>query len=359
MNANILEQSSVQSNCQLCGIDEPFFMPLDRYDPIFMRVQIPYYEYILNSNDFPVIKKIEIVDDTGTYMYGTVPTLGYKSGVAVDFDKKLIEYQFLFPTPFRHEPTFGQGHTVLYTFSAGNGDVIEYERYLTGETQVFIVGIDEIPSFFLQISSNVYMVADVNVSTLSLLKLKINGVNVTPTLLLGYGAPLTQYKGQCFRYKITFGYDNSGKVIEIFTKPYKIVKCEETTLIESYNPNVTTDCVEHLHFSSWDYLGNYLRYRVYGDLQTANNIVKKTYNNKYFSVKSEYQKKYNLVAELMPEWYANEIEGCLLSQHLYINRNKLYNDESENTLLIEDLATNYKKIDLTLSASKCEFVFSC
>ena len=102
-----------------------------------------------------------------------------------------------------------------------------------------------------------------------------------------------------------------------------------------------------------------MRFRVYGDLQGNPNRVKKSYNSKFFTFKTEYQKRYNLITELMPEWYANEIECAMSGNKLLVNRKELYIEDTEVISDFDDLPSQYKKINISLSASKCEIVFSC
>ena len=108
---NLWEQSSDSFNCsQICGVDEPFFIPVLRTDLVSLRVQVPYQYFQNNGNGLPVGASValSIVDEIGTTVYAGLSTanngrfiLGYK----IDTTLKLVQYQIYAPIPMSEEVT--------------------------------------------------------------------------------------------------------------------------------------------------------------------------------------------------------------------------------------------------------------
>lgn len=357
---NIFEDKPISFNCSIGGNDEPFFIPLDKYDPIFLRLQIPQVEILLNGGvgSLPSASKVQLyaTDEVGTNIYDYQQTSNMYALGRIE-NSGHSEYQFLFPN-------FNTNFYKLNPSGLINvGDVIEYTT-LNGEYYIFEYGVDRLPPRFYQITTNTdeLMLVDDNVPTGSILVY----VNQTLVPVIKLFSKVSFSTINCFRFKIDVQFSESGHDLEFYTKPFKVMICEDTSLLEGIYPLNTIDCEKHIHQSAFgcptlvgSIIPNYLRFRVYGDVQSEPNKIKKTYNSKWYNSKSERIKKHTLKSEPMPEWYCNEIENLISAKDFRVNGTNYVLDNSETITENTDILTTYKNINVPLSSSKCEIVFVC
>lgn len=368
---NIFEESNlVQFNCNLKGIDEPFFIPLEQYDPIFLRLQIPYNEIDLNggAGTLPNASNVQlyITDEAGNTIFDMQSNPNkYAFGKIEKSTERLAEYQFLFPIPFGFGSIFLSTRPQIYKFIPNVGDIIEYTT-ISNEYFMFKFDTDEMPERFFRGTTNTDEVFFIDNNVLaSSLNLLVNGVAVVPIALFDVvGTSITDYS--CFRIKVDVQFGESGHDLSYYTKPFKIINCEDTILLEGYYPLNTIDCEKHIHQSAFiadevvgSVIPNYLRYRLYADMQNEPNFIKKTYNSKLYNSKAEKRIQRSLISGLMPNWYVSEIENLMMANNFKIERQPYYLENSENITENTDLPTEYKNINVILTASKCETVFVC
>lgn len=359
---NFWEQSNIQANCDLCGIDEPFFIPVGREDLINLRFIVPYHLVAANGGGLPIGAgvTIDIVNEIGTTVLcamGAANSSNFGFGYLNLPTPKVAQYQFYIPQPFKGPTGINIGWAYI-NVNAGQNVVITGAN--TGANSQFTFGVDPLPASFYQVTPT-RLVFPYNGNILSIVA-TLDGASVPVTLFLN--RPTCNHENfQCFRVRLTINFASAGVTKVYYTKPMRVFKCEETIRLSASYPSTAIDCNGYRHTATLvpnTFSATQLYLRIVGTLNKTANKVKKTYNNKCFSIKSERTPQYKLNTPPVPEWFASEVENILLAKETAYDNMPLLLSDTENVFNNQEVnGYTYQHIDLTLQSCKCEVIFSC
>ena len=363
MANNLWEQDNTGFNCSKCGIDEPFFMPLQRYDMIALRFQIPYYLINYNGGGIPVGPnvRIDFFNEAGTVNLCTLGAANsgtFAFGRINDTTNKLAEYQFFMPVPFKDEIGDNVGH--------GWFDVNAGQRVLIigayGGTIEFTYGVDVTPPQLMEVRPG-RLVFPYNANAIAV---TVSLDNTPIAFSLAYTAPTCAHENfDCFRIRLTIVFALPAAGTRTFwTKPFKVQRCDEPSIkIHGIYPAGAIDCNQYIHntaFTTPMANANNVYIRIPADLTKTANKVSKTYNQKCFAIKTEKRATYSLNSLPVPDWFANEAENVMQAKDTYFDNLKLQLPDVDNIFTNSDVqGMEYQNLALTLEACKCELVFSC
>jgi hypothetical protein len=355
---NLWESSSLQANCNICDADKPFFISVERSDLVGLRFQVPWSLIVAAGLGIPTTASLAIVDEIGTTIYtdfGVNTSNRFLLGYRLDTTNKLAEYQIYTGVPMADE--LGNNWSQFY-FTATSGQIISSTLY--GVTWVY--GIDELPYPFIEVKPGVIVkggiLTDVNLTDV----ITINGTPTAQQKLFSGTPPTSATEGgNCFRYRLTFTI--AGVSRQFFTKPFKVVRCDDTVRLEGRYNLDQIDCNQYMHSSSSGLTASIVPFmllqRIPADIQRVANRIKKMQNENCFVYKSEIQKQYNLKSDPLPEWYVDEIENLMLAQDFRVNNQSYLIESAENIFENNDFGGNYQNINVSLQSCKCETVFVC
>jgi len=360
---NLFEQSNIQANCDICGVDEPFYMPVIRTDMMNLRLQIPYYLVSTNGGGLPIgaSVRMEMVDEDGTTVLcnmGSASGGKYIFGYYNNPTTKKAEYQFFFPVPFKDQ--YGNNFNHRY-FDVNEGQHVSISGTNTDADTDWTYGVDNLPAIFQEIRPGRVVVPYQNPALF--MQVQLDGVTVPITNL--YTDPTCAHENfDCWRVKITVTFTVSGEVKEYYTKPFRVERgCEDTIRIGAIYPALQTDCNGYVHDGSMvpniaD--RNILYLRMYGNLDRSANKVKKTYNNKCFSIKAERTPMYKLNTPPVPTWFADEVENMLIAKETTYDNLPLLLQDTDQLFQQQGVqGYTYQHLDVLLNSCKCEITYSC
>jgi len=360
---NLFEQSNIQANCDICGVDEPFYMPVIRTDMMNLRLQVPYHLVTANSGGLPIgaSVRMDMVNEVGTTVLcamGTASGGKYIFGYYNDTATKKAEYQFFFPVPFKDEFGFNYNHAYI---DINVGQYLVINNSFTGADGGFTYGVDETPPIFQEIRPG-RLVFPYRMPGLTL-QVSLDGVSIafgTPYS----GSTCSHENFNCWRVKISVTFSVAGVTKEFFTKPFRVVReCEDTIRIGAIYPSGQTDCNGYVHSGSMVpniANPNILYLRMYGNLDRSANKVKKTYNNKCFSIKAERTPMYKLNTPPVPTWFADEVENMLIAKETTYDNLPLLLQDTDQLFQQQGVqGYTYQHLDVLLNSCKCEITYSC
>lgn len=367
MMNNIWESSSDQFNCSLCGADEPFYMPLRRTDIVGMRVQVPYSYLVKNSGSMPIGANValSIVDEIGTTTYCDLSTANngrFLLGFVNDTTNKKAQYQIWTPIPLKDENTI---YYSQYYFTASSGQLVEITSGFNFDGVRFIYGVDPLPENVLELKPGVLVVSlypNPFFGNFPSNVLTVNNVVVAFTLLYGTRTACDHELYNCFRFKLVVTFTNSGETLTLYTKPYRIERCDTSVRVKCVYPLNTYDMNDYNHTASWNISvinPNNLINRIPADVETESSKITKSYNQKCYNYRSETQRMYRIKSDPVPDWFAFEVENVLAGQSMTID-NVGYDVEGTEAFKNIDLNNStFQNLDLLLSQCKTEKVFVC
>lgn len=362
MGNNLWEQNSIGFNCEKCGLDEPFFMPVVRTDMMALRFIVPYYLVTANSNGLPVGAnvKLSMVDQLGTT---ELCSLGNASGNKFfwsrynDVSNKDAQYQFYFPVPFKDQ--YGYNYSHVY-FDVNVGQHVKITGANTAADTEFVYGVDPTPPIFQEIKAGRLMFPYRMPGFMLLVYL--DGVSSSYTYPYT-GSTCSHENYNCFRVKLEINFTVSGVTKTYFTKPFKVTKCEDTLRITGQYPGGTKDCNGYMHngtMSSPIADLNRLFLRIPADLTRDANKVKKTYNSKCFPIKSERIPMYNINSDPMPDWMVDEVENIMIAKDTQYDNIPLMLTDTDSIFSTQEISGfEYQYINLNLQSCKCLTIYSC
>lgn len=360
---NLFEQSNIQANCDICGVDEPFYMPVIRTDMMNLRLQIPYYLVTANGGGLPIGASVgmDIVDELGTTILctmGNVTNSKFLFGYYNNPTTKKAEYQFFFPVPFKDQ--FGYNYSHVY-FDVNQGQHVVISGSNTGADGEFTYGVDELPAIFQEIRPG-RVIVPYRMPGLAL-SISLDGTPIAFNYPYA-GSTCAHESFNCFRVKLRIQFSGSGVTKEYFTKPFRVERgCEDTIRIGAIYPAGQTDCNGYVHDGSMvpniaD--RNILYLRMYGNLDRSANKVKKTYNNKCFSIKAERTPMYKLNTPPVPTWFADEVENMLIAKETTYDNLPLLLQDTDQLFQQQGVqGYTYQHLDVLLNSCKCEITYSC
>lgn len=364
MANNLWEQSSIGADCERCGIDEPFFIPAYRTDMMALRFQVPYYLVNANGGGLPVGASIRlsIVDQTGVTQLcdlGNAASGRFMWSRYNDPTEKKAEYQLYFPIPMANE--IGQVFTHKYV-DVNEGQYLEISGSGTDADGGFVYGVDATPAIFQEIKTG-RLVFPFTTTPIGL-TVTLDGVGVPTPNVYSTLTNCAHENYNCWRVKLTITFSISGVTKEYYTKPFKIERgCDTTLRITGQYPTGTTDCNGYVHNGIMNPNIadlNRLFIRIPADLSRGANKVKKTYNNKCFSIKGERIPMYQLNSEPMPEWMVDEVENIMLAKETQYDNLPLMLTDTDSIFSTADApGFLYQNIDISLQACKCLTIYSC
>jgi hypothetical protein len=355
---NLWESSSLQANCNICDADKPFFISVERSDLVGLRFQVPWSLIVAAGLGIPTTASLAIVDEIGTTIYtdfGVNTSNRFLLGYRLDTTNKLAEYQIYTGVPMADE--LGNNWSQFY-FTATSGQIVSSTLY--GVTWVY--GVDDLPYPFIEVKPGVIVkggiLTDVNLTDV----ITINGTPTTQQKLFSGTPPTSATEGgNCFRYRLTFTIASVSR--QFFTKPFKVVRCDDTVRLEGRYNLDQIDCNQYMHSSSSGLTASIVPFmllqRIPADIQRVANRIKKMQNENCFVYKSEIQKQYNLKSDPLPEWYVDEIENLMLAQDFRVNNQNYLIESAENIFENNEFGGNYQNINVSLQSCKCETVFVC
>jgi len=364
MANNLWEQSSIGADCERCGIDAPFFIPAYRTDMMALRFQVPYYLVNANGGGLPVGSnvRLKIVDQTGTT---TLCDLGPLNGGKFvwtrynDSTTKKAEYQFYFPIGMANE--LGQTYSHKYV-DVNEGQYLEISGSGTDADGGFTYGVDATPAIFQEIKAGrlVFPFITPGIG----LSVTLDGVAVSAPNVYSSITQCPHENYDCWRVMLSINFSISGVTKEFYTKPFKIERgCDSALRITGQYPGGTTDCNGYVHQGIMTpAIGdlNRLFIRIPADLNRGANKVKKTYNNKCFSIKGERIPIYQLNSEPMPEWMVDEVENIMLAKDTQYDNLPLMLTDTDSIFSTQDApGFQYQNIDISLQSCKCLTIYSC
>jgi hypothetical protein len=358
------ENTATQFNCTIKGNDESFFIPMLRTDPVFLRLVVPWQLVQFNGGGLPnsgANVSLSIVDETDstTYFdYSGVSSNRFRLGTINDGTNKHAEYQIL--APFRVQDENGENYAYYY-FDVVSGDVVELDD--NGTIYSFIYGKTLPPEVFWEYKSGRFGIG-LNVTTLAGVTLKKNNVTASLTsIVTSLGTAGAHENFNCFRFKLSVNFATYGQVVDFYTKPFKIVRCNEDTIYMSAQyPLSSFDCEGHKHESSnsnlWD--ANRLSFRLHADVDTEPSRIEKKFNDRQFTfgvTKIEYV---SLKSDPIPLWMERAAENILCARDVMIDNVTVYNQEADT--IAENPEINgfeFRNLNVLLQLSKCELTFVC
>lgn len=361
---NLWEQTNIQANCANCGVDEPFYMPIKRTDLVNVRFQVPYHLVSANGGGLPVggNVRLSIVDEVGTT---TLCNLGTASGGQFmwvrynDATNKKGEYQFYFPVGMANELNQNYRHGFV---DVNAGQYLQISNTGTEADGGFTYGVDETPSIFQEIRPG-RLVFPYRLPGLSVI-VSLDGVSVGYTNVYPTATTCAHEQFNCWRLKLTLTFSTSGVTKEYYTKPFRVNRsCDDSLMLSGVYPSGATDCNGYVHngvVSPAVADPNRLFLRMPAVLNQVASRVKKTFNDKCFSVRGERQPAYRLNSDPVPSWFASEAEGVFLAREFYVNNMELQSTDNDQLFTGVDIpGYQYQYLDVPLQSCKCQLIYGC
>lgn len=354
------ESNDTSANCSIGTLDEPFYIPIKRNDPLYLRVQLPYQFVTLNGGGIPTGTgvKMSIVKVDGTTLlcdYGDATSGKFKYGYVNDGTNRIAEYQFF--TGIGLEDESSDNHNV-YGFTTAVNDVIMFS--VDAVVYSFVYGVDEIPYPFWEWDAGKIAIV-LSDTEYALSSLEINGASDTIDTVVD--VPQCAWENNdCFRIKIELSLVTYGNWITFFSKPYKIITCDEPSLwLYGKYPSGTIDCAGQKHEAGGDaFYKNLLMMRIIGEIDDFPALIQKVYNERSISYKSSRIKRKILKGEPIPTWYKDAFETIMLAKETRVDGEQWYAKDIETfTENIDINGVTYQNINLPLQSSKCENIFVC
>lgn len=360
---NFWEESDISNNCQIGTNDEPFYIPITRRDLINLRLTIPYHIITLNGGGLPISAiEMKIVDEVGTTTlcdYSNPATGRFLLGFVNDLDNRSAHYQIITGLGLADE---NSANYAMYSFSVTTNDVIELD--VNGTVYSFCYGQDVTPFPLIEWASGklcISLTAAEHGST----TLTKNGV-VTAISSSVCAVPSCAHEDfDCFRFKVSVTFSTLGITKHYYTKPYKVLRCDEPSVhIEAQYPVGTIDCDGQYHNGSGasgaSFHFNRLLMRVPGGIEKLPSELEKSYNSRSYSYRSSITKRYLLKSPPLPQWFADSFETAIAAKTTLFDGVE-YLQNNTNTIFEnpEIIGTTYQNINLNLQSSKCEKVFVC
>ena len=362
---NLWEESSEQANCDLCPSDDPFYMPLERTDMMSLRLQIPYQYVTANGGGVPINASVtlSIVDEEGTTTLcnlGAASAGGFILGAYNDATNKVAEYQVFAPLPLAD--VGGNSYTQYY-FDVNVGDYVVIIGGGDYNTASFVFGVDPLPANFYLVSPTRVVVAGLPLAINVTNTITINGVLGAFTALYSAYTSCLHENFDCFRYKFVAVFATAGITWTMYTKPFKVLRCDDSVRIATTYPSGTTDLNGYVHQSSFNFSNvepNLLFLRLPADVEREANRVRKSYNAKCYNFRSEIQKRYRLKSDPVPWWFAAETENIAAGRDFNIDNVPYLMEDSDAIFENSDIeSSNYQNINISLQQCKSEKVFVC
>lgn len=362
MANNLWEQNSTGFNCEKCGLDEPFIMPVNRTDMMAVRFIVPYYLVAANSNGLPIgaALKLSMVDQLGTT---TLCDLGVATAGKFmysrynDVTNQDAQYQFYFPVPFKDQ--YGYNYSHAY-FDVNVGQHVKITGSDTPADGEFVYGVDPTPAIFQEIKAG-RLVFPFRMPGW-ILSVSLDGIPIA----VGYpyaGSSCSHENFNCFRLKLEITFSVAGVTKTYYTKPFKVTKCEETIRISGQYSSGSKDCNGYIHNGTMTPAIsdlNRLFLRIPADITRDANKVKKTYNSKCFPIKSERIPMYNINSDPMPEWMVDEVENIMIAKDTQYDNLPLMLTDTDSIFSTQEISGfEYQYINLNLQACKCLTIYSC
>ena len=356
----LFEDNNVTSaNCNISTLDEPFYIPIKRNDPLYFRVQIPYQYVTLNGGGIPtgniLVKLVKVDGTTLLCDYGDETTNKFKFGYTNDSTNRIAEYQFFTGIGMADE---GFNNYSVYSIDVSANDIVQLT---VGTTEYsFVYGIDEIPFPLWECDAGKIAII-LNLTEYGSTTLLINGSSDTLASLIG--VPTCAHEDyQCFRIKVEIELVTYGETITFISKPYKIIRCDDPSvwLMGKY-PSGQIDCAGHKHEASGNaFYKNLLFLRIIGELDDFPSEIQKVYNERSYNYKSTIIKRKVLRGEPIPSFYQDAFETLMLAKETRVDGVQLYaKDVSAFTEKIDINGVSFQNINLPLQLSKCENIFVC
>lgn len=361
---NLWEQSNIQANCEICGVDEPFYMPVNRTDMLALRLVIPYHLVTANGGGLPVGSnvRISIVDETDSVTlcdFGNLATGKLMWSRLNDSTTKHAEYQFYMPIGMANE--LNQVYSQKYV-DVNDGQYLEISGSGTDADGGFTYGVDQTPAIFQEIKAGrlvfPYITPGIGLSV------TIDGVVATLGNPYSVITSCPHENFDCWRVKVSVAFPSSGVTKYYYTKPFKVSRsCDDSLMIAGKYSVGVTDCNGYVHNGTMtpnvaDV--NRLFLRIPAMLSQTASRVKKTYNDKCFSVRGERQQSYRLNSEPVPSWFASEAENIMLGNEFLINNMELQLPDNDQIFQGVDIpGYTYQFLDVPLTSCKCLMLYGC
>jgi hypothetical protein len=360
---NLWEQSNIQANCDLCGVDAPFYMPVDRVDMMALRFQLPYHLVSANGGALPIGAnvRLSIVDEVGTT---TLCNLGdalggkFMFGRYLDATTKTAQYQLYFPVPLKSENGYNWSHAYV---DVNVGQYLVINNAFTNADGGFTYGVDETPAIFQEIRPG-RLVFPYRMPGFTL-QASLDGVSVA----VGYpytGSTCAHENFSCWRVKLTLVFAGSGVTKEYYTKPFRVNRtCDDSVRLSGVYSGGVTDCNGYVHDGLMSPAVadlNRLFLRIPAVLNQVASRVKKTFNDKCFAVRGERQLAYRLNSDPVPSWFAAEAEGVVLANSFNVDNQELQTADSDQLFVGVDIpGYQYQYLDVPLTSCRCLLIYGC
>jgi hypothetical protein len=353
--------SEISANCDRGELDEEFYIPIKRNDPLWFRLQIPYAYYELNGPGLPVANvELTIVDVAAINdlcQYSTPAFNQYAFTYKLDTTNRIAEYQFLAAIGFADDNGYNYD---VYDMNVVSGDLIDlsYDDY----SFVFKYGSDEIPYPIFEVSSGKLCII-LNSDQATNAIYQVNGVGGTLSAYFSGSSPIASFEDfECWRLKVkvTFG---GGAIMYFYSKPFKILHCEEESVwLEGTYTAGDIDCAGQIHTITGgdDFYPNKLMMRIIGGIDRLPDEVNKDYNSRSFNFKSSIIKKYALKGQPVPQYYLEALQTLFLAKNTKIDGIEYYaKDVQQFSENLDIIGASYQSIAIPLQSSKCENIFVC
>lgn len=354
------ETSLISADCDRGVNDEPFFIPITRRDLVQLRLIVPYHFVTLNGGGIPTGTGVTlaIYNEAGTVQmcnYSDASVGKFLYSYRNDGANRVAEYQFLFALGLTDETgeTYSQ-----YTFDVVANEVVAFD---TGtKIYYFTYGVDDLPPGFIEYKSGSIAIAMTN-TEFSNYALEINGSTDTVTELAT--TPACAHEDfNCFRFRVTLNMSTLGQTLEYFTKPFKVVRCDEPTVyVQATYPAALIDCGGHIHEGAGGAQYKNRHYlRIPAEVEEQSPKVTKSYNSRSFNFKSQVQDTFLLKSDPMPKWFADAVKTIIASQEVRIDGVEYLTEDIDTIYEKNDFqGSNYMNFNLPLQHRKCEKVFVC
>lgn len=360
---NLWEQSNIQANCDLCGVDEPFYMPVNRTDMMALRFQVPYHLVSANGGGLPIGANVRLymVDEIGTTILcdmGAANGGKYMFGRYLDAPTKTAQYQFYMPVPFKDEFGFNYSHIYFYILDGQHVKISGTNTPADGE---FTYGVDATPSIIQEMGNGV-LIVPYRMPGLTL-SVELDGVAIAWQYAYN-GSTCSHENFNCFRLRLDVAFTNSGVSKTYYTKPFRVNRsCDDSVMLTGAYSVGATDCNGYVHDGTIApnlAKPNVLFLRIPAVLNQVASRVKKTYNDKCFSVRGERQLSYRLNSDPVPSWFASEVENIVLANTFNVDNMELQTSDNDQLFTGVDIpGYQYQYLDVPLSSCKCLMLYGC
>lgn len=360
---NLWEQSNIQANCDLCGVDEPFYMPLQRTDMMALRFQVPYHLVSANGGALPIGTSVRLymVDEIGTTILcdmGAANGGKYMFGRYLDAPTKTAQYQFYMPVPFKDEAGFNYSHIYFYVL---DGQHVKISGTNTSADGEFTYGVDATPSIIQEMGNGV-LIVPYRMPGLTL-SVELDGVAIAWQYAYN-GSTCSHENFNCFRLRLDVAFTNSGVSKTYYTKPFKVDRsCDDSVMLTGAYPVGALDCNGYVNdgiIAPNLAKPNYQFLRIPAILNQTASRVKKTFNDKCFSVRGERQQTYRLNSTPVPQWFATEAEGVFLARDFFVDNMELQTTDNDQLFTGVDIpGYQYQYLDVPLNSCKCQLIYGC